>query len=361
MNYPVEYLDIDSIKPYRGNAKKHPPEQIDQIARSIQEFGWQQNLVIDSKNVLVIGHGRWLAARKLGLKRVPCMRSDNLTPQQLKALRLADNRVGESGWDEDFLKMELDNITDIDMEDFGFEQPSYEDEEEEEGPVYRSSLQHNVFENQEVMQFPSDNFFGIPSINPTQTVGNKLLRFCDFKDVNDHESYICHFYYDDYKFMSAWREPDKYLSKLRKFKAVISPNFSLYTDFPRALQILAVYRRQWCSAYWQSLGIDVIPCAMWGDKKSYDYCFLGMPKKSVVSVSTVGVSNDLEWNGREGEMFRDGYNEMLRRLEPTKIIFYGTMPAGLEGDIVHAPTFYEQRRQMLNEKRKQKREILTQK
>ena len=356
MNYKVEFIDTAAIKPYRLNAKKHPREQIDQIAESIRQFGFRQNLVVDSNNVLVIGHGRWLAARKLGLERVPCMRVEDLSEDQLKALRLADNRVSETGWDEDILKLELDDIADLDMADFGFEEFMKDPEPKEESEV-RSSLQHNVFENQEVMQFPEENFFGIPSIKATQTCGSQLLRFCDFKDVKDHENYICHFYYDDFKFISAWREPNKYIKKLRKFKAVIAPDFSVYTDFPRALQILACYRRQWCAAYWQSLGIDVIPDVIWGDKKSYDYCFLGLPKNSVVAVSTVGVSNNLEWNGREGDVFRDGYLEMMNRLEPTKVIFYGVMPSGLPGDIIRVPSFYEQRRKMLNEKRRFKDDI----
>lgn len=356
MAYDIIYLSPADIRPYRKNAKKHPSEQVDKIAESIKQFGFRQNLVVDENNVLVIGHGRWLAARKLGLERVPCMKVYDLSEEQLKALRLADNRVAESDWDKDILKIELDDIADFDMSDFGFDSIT---NSEPEKPELRSSLLHNVFENQEIMQFSEENFFGIPTIKPTQTYGDKLLRLCDFNDVKNHKDYICHFYYDDYKFMNVWRDPDNCVKRLRKFKAVIAPNFSLYTDFPRAIQILACYRRQWCAAYWQSLGIDVIPCAMWGDKKSYDYCFLGMPKNSVISVSTVGVSNDLEWNGKNGDMFRDGYNEMLKRLEPTKILFYGVMPSGLQGDIIRIPSFYEEKRARLNEMRKKKLEILS--
>lgn len=354
MAYDIIYLSPADIKPYRKNAKKHPPEQVDKIAESIKQFGFRQNLVVDENNVLVIGHGRWLAARKLGLERVPCMKVYDLSEEQLKALRLADNRVAESEWDDDILKIELDDITDLNMADFGFTEP-----EEKEKPDVRASLQHGVFENQEVMQFPEENFFGIPSIKATQTSGSNFLRFCDYSDVKNHGDYICHFFYDDFKFMSLWREPEKHVKRLRNFRAVVAPDFSLYTDFPRALQILACYRRQWCAAYWQSLGIDVIPDVIWGDKKSFDYCFLGLPKHSVVAVSSVGVSNDFEWNGKEGDRFKEGYNEMLQRLEPTKILFYGAMPSGLQGDIIRIPSFYEEKRARLNEMRKKKLEILS--
>lgn len=354
-DYKIEYVDINDLIPYEKNAKKHPVEQINRIAESIRQFGFRQNLVIDSNNVVVIGHGRLLAARQAGLQRVPCVRVEDLSDAQVKALRLADNRVAESEWDEDLLKLELDDIADIDMSDFGFDiELGEEDEVEAEDPGVRDSLQHNVFENQERMQFDVDNFYGIPSMQATQTHGSNLLRFCDFGEVEDLSGYIAHFYYDDFKFIQAWRDPDKYINTLRKFKAVISPDFSLYTDFPRALQILSCYRRQWCGAYWQSIGLDVIPDVVWGDEKSFDYCFLGIPQHSVVAVSSVGVSNDKDWNGSEGDRFRAGYNEMLKRLEPTKIIFYGTILDGLEGDIIRVPSFYEQRRKMLNERSRRK-------
>lgn len=358
MNYKVEFVNVADLKPYEKNAKKHPAEQIDRIAKSIKEFGWQQNIVIDRHNTVIIGHGRLLAAQKLGIASVPCLRVENLTQAQVRALRLADNRVAESEWDLDLLNLELDDLGEMDMADFGFdlldeEEEDVEDAEEEADDFdgLRSHLHHNVFENQERMQFFSNNYYGIPEMNPSHTYGAQLLRFCDYKDVPDLSPYIAHFYYDDYKFIQAWKQPDKYIDRLRRFKAVISPNFSLYTDFPRALQILSCYRKQWCGAYWQSLGLDVIPNVSWGDEKSFNYCFLGVPKGGVVSVSNVGTTNDSDWNGKAGDMFRAGYNEMLKRIEPTKIIFYGTMIEGLDGDIIRIPSFYEERRKILNERR----------
>jgi len=115
------YLPVDALKPYEKNAKKHPAEQVEHIANSIREFGFRQPLVIDKDNVLVIGHGRLLAAKKLGLDTVPCVRADDLTEEQIKALRLADNKTNESEWDFDLLGGELDDIFDIDMGQFGFD------------------------------------------------------------------------------------------------------------------------------------------------------------------------------------------------------------------------------------------------
>lgn len=114
-------MNVDEIKPYEKNAKKHPPEQVEHIANSIKEFGYQQPLVVDKDNVLVIGHGRLLASKKLGIGKVPVVRADELTEEQIKGLRLADNKLNESEWDFDLLNEELDSILDLDMGEFGLQ------------------------------------------------------------------------------------------------------------------------------------------------------------------------------------------------------------------------------------------------
>ena len=116
----LKMVKVNEIIPYEKNAKKHPDEQVEWIANSIKEFGWQQPLVLDKDNVVVIGHGRLLAAKKLGFNEVPCVRADDLSDEQIKALRLADNKTNESGWDLDLLDIELDDIFNIDMSEFGF-------------------------------------------------------------------------------------------------------------------------------------------------------------------------------------------------------------------------------------------------
>lgn len=131
-NLKIEYLPVKQLHEYSRNAKKHPAEQVEHIANSIREFGFRQPLVIDKDNVLVIGHGRLLAAKKLGLDTVPCVRADDLTDEQIKALRLADNKTNESEWDFDLLGDELDDILKIDMSMFGFDAETEDNESEGE-------------------------------------------------------------------------------------------------------------------------------------------------------------------------------------------------------------------------------------
>lgn len=352
----IEYLDINKIKPYKNNARKHETEDVNAIINSIKEFGFSDPIGVWGKdNLIVEGHGRMMAAKALNYDKVPVIHLDHLNNEQRKAYALAHNKTAElSSWIDDVLKSELKGIFDIDMSDFGFDIDVLEglDIDDDTDPLdlddRAPSCQHNVFENQELMQFPCNGKYGIPEMQPTQTTGDKMLRFMDWKDIDNPEDYIAHFYYDDYKFISAWRDPNKYIERLQEFKAVVSPDFSLYTDFPIALQILSCYRRQWCGAYWQSLGIDVIPDVVWGKKESFDFCFDGIPEGGTVAVSTVGVKNDKEWNNEKDSLFRDGYNEMLKRLSPSTILFYGDMIDGLEGNIIRIPSYYEERRKILN-------------
>lgn len=129
----IEYLPVASLHPYERNAKQHPPEQVEHIANSIREFGFRQPLVVDAENVVVIGHGRLLAAEKLGLDTVPVVRADDLSEAQIKALRLADNKTNESGWDFTTLEAELDELSaEFDMADFGFDEAGETDETPQE-------------------------------------------------------------------------------------------------------------------------------------------------------------------------------------------------------------------------------------
>ena len=111
---------LKDIKPYEKNPRKND-SAVDAVANSIKEFGFRVPVVIDKDNVIVCGHTRYKAAKKLGLDKVPCVIADDLTEEQIKAYRLADNKVSElAEWDIDLLGEELDGICDIDMSDFGF-------------------------------------------------------------------------------------------------------------------------------------------------------------------------------------------------------------------------------------------------
>ena len=99
----IKQIKIQDIKPYEKNAKKHTRKQIDQVANSIKRFGFVQPLVIDKNNELIIGHCRLEASKKLGMTEVPTLKLEDLSEEEVKALRLADNKLNESAWDMDLI------------------------------------------------------------------------------------------------------------------------------------------------------------------------------------------------------------------------------------------------------------------
>lgn len=122
-NAAIQHVPIDTVIPYANNAKKHTVEQIDKLASMIAEYGHDVPIVIDGDNVIIKGHGRFLACKKLGMETVPVIVRDDLTPAQVKAARIADNKIAESEWDEDLLRLELSELDDLgfDLDLTGFD------------------------------------------------------------------------------------------------------------------------------------------------------------------------------------------------------------------------------------------------
>lgn len=117
----IEYIKTDDLKPYANNPRKND-EAIKYVAESIKQFGFKVPIVIDKNNVIVCGHTRYKAAKELNYETVPCIKADDLTDEQIRAFRLADNKVSEvSIWDDALLNIELESIEEIDMQDFNFD------------------------------------------------------------------------------------------------------------------------------------------------------------------------------------------------------------------------------------------------
>ncbi len=121
MSLAITNIKTIDIKPYAKNPRKND-EAVKYVAESIKEFGFKVPIVVDDDNIIVAGHTRWKAAKKLGIEECPCIVANDLTEEQIKAFRLADNKVAEKAeWDFDLLGMELEDIVDLDMSVFGFE------------------------------------------------------------------------------------------------------------------------------------------------------------------------------------------------------------------------------------------------
>ena len=114
----VKNIAVKDLIPYERNTKKHDKTQINNVAESIKQYGFVQPIVIDKDNVVVIGHCRLIAAKQLKMKEVPCVCVEDLTEEQVKALRIVDNKSNESPWDLDILGEEL---AELDLSDFDFD------------------------------------------------------------------------------------------------------------------------------------------------------------------------------------------------------------------------------------------------
>ena len=183
----------------------------------------------------------------------------------------------------------------------------------------------NAYCNCEKRVFPGVGPFDIPEILPQDIdlTEPDMLGFNYAKGEDLPEEKICHFYLDDYQFDRVWKDPDLYVDKMKQFKAVLAPDFSLYTDFPKAVQIYNHYRKHWVARYWQEHGVKVIPTICWSTPDSFEWCFDGEPREATVSISVLGCN-------RSEQMKRDfwvGFNEAVKVLRPKRILlFTGNSP-----------------------------------
>ena len=185
--------------------------------------------------------------------------------------------------------------------------------------------------------FPSDNEWGIPTIRRT-TLADTPAWLAPYRTRIRSQRPLTgayHFFIDDHRFESVWNRPNHAISALKQLNVALSPDFSLYRDWPLCLQLWNVYRNRWCGAYWQSQGITVIPTISWSTPESYPFAFAGIEKNSLVAISTVGSHHD-----RLSEhYFLQGLREMIRQFVPSRILCYGPAPPGkYHTDIMAYPT-----------------------
>ena len=194
----IENISIDSIKPYQNNPRNND-DAVDAVAASIKEFGFKVPIVIDANNVIVTGHTRFKAANRLGMKKVPCIRADDLTDEQVKAFRLADNKVSElATWNAEKLNIELEDI-DIDMSEFGFDIPDIEtvelDSGEDAGYYGDERERTNNAYNLGLIDYNSltNNFWQMPIIKNDNFMPDDLIGF-NYAKTSQNKNCGIHFY-----------------------------------------------------------------------------------------------------------------------------------------------------------------------
>jgi len=338
----IEYKKISDLKPYAKNARKHTVTDVTTIVNSIRDFGMNDPIGIwGEDNLIVEGHGRLLACKELGIKEVPTIRLDHLSDEQRRAYTLAHNKTAEmSDWDFDVLNLEIEDIFDFDMEDYGFELFDAELEHEEQQEVTQSRLSN--IENLGIAQYNGNGYYDIPEILPVYTLP-EITEWIGFNYVLSDENPAgkgVHFFIDDYQFERVWNTPEKYVDKLKQYTCVIAPDFSPYGDMPMALQIYNHYRKHWVASYWQEQGITVIPAIRAStDDRSFDWYLDGEPHGGIVCISSMWTSN----NEDTRKIFEREYNTMYDTLKPCKTFIYGRETIQFKGDVEYIKSFSDAR------------------
>lgn len=181
------------------------------------------------------------------------------------------------------------------------------------------------FDNAQKRIFKGVGKYEIPVIQPARYSGCEWIGFNQAGAASQAErkrrhTQGVHFFLDDYQFQRVWLEIDRYIPMLLQYKYVMSPDFSLYRDFPKIQQIWNHYRKHWIAAYLQESGAQVIPTICWSVPESFTWCFDGEPEHSVVAISTVGTRKNKE----SSSLFNQGFQEMLKRLKPVEVLCYGS-------------------------------------
>lgn len=200
---------------------------------------------------------------------------------------------------------------------------------------------HNLFELHN-----SSNEYGIPELRLETEVElpKGLVPYTHLIRTQDgYKDLAMHFFLDDYRFETTWSLPDQTYQRVKRAEIALTPDFSLYSNMPRAIQIYNTYKSRWVGKFWQNRGMIVIPTVSWGEVDTFDFCFLGIPETSPVAVSTVGI------NAENIDLFLAGYYTMLGIIKPRFVICYGKVLPQMQDSqtvIKSYPTSYKNLRDL---------------
>ena len=320
--HKYKLVDINKLIPYKNNTKIHTEEQVEKLARSIEKFGFIKPIIVDDNYNVLCGHGGLLASKFLKLKEVPVLFVSNLSDDEKKAYIIADNKLAESEWDKELLKVELNDlqINGFDISITGFE---VKDIVVDNMKLPKVNERERTFEKYNLSYFDKDNAAGLydmPIIKKNKVKPKELIGFnYVLSDKDENKDKFVHFFIDDYQFERIWANPIEYLERISAYSGMFTPDFSLYADMSISQQIYNIYRSRLIGQLAQKQGIKVIPTISWSDKRSYKFCFDGIEEGSVIVVSTIGVKKDKE----SKKMFFDGMKECIKIIKPSLVINYG--------------------------------------
>lgn len=166
--------------------------------------------------------------------------------------------------------------------------------------------------------FPTEGKEGMPLLSPyNNNLPEVLIPFSD----RNKKLWSCglHCYLYDYKFEVLWNKPSIVIPRLQNYKCVIAPDFSVFVDQPKAVNVWNIYRNRWVTSYMQSLSIHAVPSASWGNVDSFEFCFDGLPRNSIIAIGHTAIGKDRSYK----KLYRMGVEALIERKRPTKLLVYG--------------------------------------
>lgn len=180
--------------------------------------------------------------------------------------------------------------------------------------------------------FEGQGKWNIPLVRkqPIDTTNVSLIACSDTRRNDRAENCECgvHFFVDDYRFASVYRQPERTIGKYSQYAFLLTPDFSTYADMDLWRQLESVAQNRWVGAFWQRKGLLVVPTISWSTARSFEFCFDGVEQHSIVAVSTLGCR-------KAKQQFMRGYDAMLHKLEPEKIICFGMPFDEMQGSIIN--------------------------
>ena len=333
-------LPLDQIVPYKGNPRKNDGEAVDAVISSIRDCEALDPIEIDENNLILSGHTRLKAMKKLGYKTADVVRYSGLTEEQKRKYRILANKTGEfSSWDFSKLEKELEGLS-FDF-DFGFD--DVEELAEEQETQHENNKSEERYDDANILQlekaqYPGVGKFDIPEILPEDIPEvTEWIGFNYMLTEKEPEGKGVHCFVNDYQFERLWNNPDRYIEKLSRFACVASPDFSPYGDMPFCLQLFNHYRKHWVGRYLQENGVHVIPTIRAStDKRSKAFYLDGEPVGGSVIISSMYTSGE-----EERKIYRKEYDLMFDTLKPERVYIYGKQYGWERGNIVGVETFTE--------------------
>ncbi len=179
--------------------------------------------------------------------------------------------------------------------------------------------------------FPTIGKWQIPIVE-RQRIELDKVELIAYSDIRTKDNALnrkkgVHFFIDDYRFEGVYKNPEKSLGRLSQYKFLLTPDYSTYADMNYWRQMESIAHSRWVGAFWQDQGQVVIPTISWSDEGSFEFCFDGVEKHSIVAVGMIGCK-------KSKNEYLLGYNEMLNRIEPEAIICFGDPFSEMEGNII---------------------------